>query len=155
MARLVWACRKATATQIITLYNCGAQENTWKECTSHQTLRQMFYSRRTAEDHVRFHSYQLRTESWVLTSTGQMENHSLVWWISDTDGKVHLNPRILSCLVSTVQAGGGGDAKKTTTFTANYMGVPKKPKKNHECMVRKVNPGHKYSNHHQSNPTGE
>ncbi len=121
MSRLVRDDRKATVTQITTRYNQGMQ-NTISEHTTHRTLKQMGYSSRRPH-RVPLLSDKNRTRRIQFTQTHQ--NWTIVDWknIAWSDEsrfllqhsdvrvriwcKVHerMNP---SCLVSTVQGGGGG-----------------------------------------------
>ncbi len=102
MGRLVRDDIKATVTQINTRYNQGMQ-NTISERTTHRTLKQMGYSSR------RPHRVPLNTRS--------LEKRCLVWWVLISAAIFRCRVRIWckehesmdpSCLVSTVQAGGGG-----------------------------------------------
>ncbi len=81
MGRLVRDDRKATVTQITTRYNQGIQ-NTISERKTCQTLKQMGYNSR-------------RPHRVPLLSAKNRK-----WWLQFTQAP--------SCLVSTVQAGGGG-----------------------------------------------
>ncbi len=120
MGRLVRDDRKATVTQITTRYNQGMQ-NTISERTTLRTLKQMGYSSRrphrvpllSAKNRKRRLQVAQAHQNWTI------EDWKNVAWSDEsrfllrhTDGRV----RILreehesmdpSCLVSTVQAGGG------------------------------------------------
>ncbi len=115
--RLVRGARKATVTQITTHYNQDMQ-NTISECTTCRTLKQMGYSSR------RPHRMPLLTaKNRKFAQTHQnwtIEDCKYVAWsdesrflLQHSDGRVtiwckeheSMDP---PCLVSTVQAGGGG-----------------------------------------------
>ncbi len=116
MGRLVRDFRKATVTQITTHYNEGMQ-NTISERTTHRTLKQMSYSSR------RSHRVPLLSAKLQFTQAHQnrtIEDWKNIAWsdgsrflLQYSDGRVriwrkeheNMDP---SCLVSTVQAGGGG-----------------------------------------------
>ncbi len=121
MGRLVRDDGKATATQITTRCNQGMQ-NTISERTTRRTLNQMRYSSRrlhrvpllSAKNRTRRIQFAQAHQNWTI------EDWKNVAWSDESqfllrhsDGRV----RILhkkhesmdpSCLVSTVQAGGGG-----------------------------------------------
>ncbi len=121
MGSLVRDDRKATATQITTRCNQGMQ-NTITECTTRRTLKKMGYSSRrphrvpllSAKNRKRRLQFAQASQNWTI------EDWKNVAWSDESqfllrhsDGRV----RILhkkhgsmdpSCLVSTVQAGGGG-----------------------------------------------
>ncbi len=120
-ARLVRDDRKATVTQITTRYNQGMQ-NTISERTTCQTLKQMGYSSRrpyrvlllSAKNRKRRLQFAQAHQNWTI------EDWKNVAWsvesrflLRHSDGRVRIwrkeqesmNP---SCLVSKVQAGGGG-----------------------------------------------
>ncbi len=121
MGRLVRDDRKATVTQIITRYNQGMQ-NTISERTTRRTLKQMGYSSRRPH-RVPFLSAKNRTRRIQFIQAHQnwtMEDWKNAAWSDESqfllrhsDGRVriwhkeheNMDP---SCLVSTVQAGGGG-----------------------------------------------
>ncbi len=121
MGRLVRDDRKATVTQITTRYNQGLQ-NTISESTTRQTLKQMGYSSRRPHQ-VPLLSAKNRKRRLQLAQAHQnwtIEDWKNVVW-SDESGFLlrHSNGRVRiwhkkhesmdpSCLVSTVQAGGGG-----------------------------------------------
>ncbi len=106
MGRLVRGDRKATVTQITTPYNQGRQ-NTISECTTCRTLKQMVYSSR------RPHQVPLlsaKNRKWRLQFTQADESQFL---LRHSDVRVRIwgkEQEIMdpSCLVSMVQAGGGG-----------------------------------------------
>ncbi len=120
MGRLVRDDRKATVTQITTRYNQGMQ-NTISERTTRQTLKQMCYSSRR---HTGCRSCQLRTGNRVqFTQAHQnwrIEDCKNIAWSDESRFLLlHSEVRVriwhkehesmnASCLVSTVQAGGGG-----------------------------------------------
>ncbi len=121
MGRLVRDDRKATVTQIITRYNQGMQ-NIISECKTRRTLKQMGYSSRrphwvpllSAKNRTRRLKFAQAHQNWTV------EDWKNVAWsdvsrflLRHSDGRVriwrkehkNMDP---SCLVSTVQAGGGG-----------------------------------------------
>ncbi len=119
--RLIRDDRKATVTQITTRYNQGMQ-NTISECTTHRTLKQMGYSSRkphrvpllSAKNRKRRLQFTQAHQSWTI------EDWKNVAWsdesrflLQHSDGRVRIWRKIQesmdpSCLVSIVQAGGGG-----------------------------------------------
>ncbi len=121
MDRLDRDDRKATVTQITTRYNQGMQ-NTISEHTTHQTLKQMGSSSRRPH-RVPLLSDKNRKRRLQFTQVHQnrtIEDCKNVAWSDESrfllrhsDGRVRvwrkehesMDP---SCLVSTVQAGGGG-----------------------------------------------
>lgn len=111
MARLVRADRKATGTQITTRYNRGVQKSI-SERTARWTLKQMDYSSKQ------------ETEATIYKCSSKLDNNiedwkNVAWSVESgfllwhSDGRVriwskrheNMDP---SCLVSTVQDGGGG-----------------------------------------------
>ncbi len=121
MGRLVRDDRKTTVTQISTRYNQGLQ-NTISERTTHRTLKQMCSSSRRTH-RVPLLSDKNRKRRIQFTQAHQnwtIEDWKNVAWSDESrfllqhwDGRVRvwrkehesMDP---SCLVSTVQAGGGG-----------------------------------------------
>ncbi len=121
MGRLVRDDRKATVTQITTRYNQGMQ-NTISERTTRRTLKQMGYSSRRPHqvpllsDKNRKRRLQFAQAHWNWT----IEDWKNVAWSDEfrfllrhSDGRVRIwrkehESMYPSCLVSTVQAGGGG-----------------------------------------------
>ncbi len=121
MGRLVKDDRKATVTQISTRYNQGMQ-NTISEPTTHRTLKQMGYSSRrphrvpllSAKNRKRRLHFTQDHQNWII------EDWKNVAWSDETRFLLRLSygsVRICreehesmdpSCLVSTVQAAGGG-----------------------------------------------
>ncbi len=121
MNRLVRDDRKATVTQINTRYNQGMQ-NTISERTTHRTLKQMDYSSRrphrvpllSAKNRKRRQQFAQAHQNWTI------EDWKNVAWFDESrfllqhsDGRVRIwrkehESMDPSCLVSTVQAGGGG-----------------------------------------------
>ncbi len=120
MCRLVREDRKATVTQIATRYNQGVQ-NTISEGTTRQTLKQMGYSSRRPhrvpllsaknrkrriqfiQDHQNLTIEDLKNVAWSDESRFLLQH---------SDGRVRIwckehESMDPSCLVSTVQAGGG------------------------------------------------
>ncbi len=121
MGRLVRDDRKATVTQKITRYNQGMQ-NTISEHTTHRTLKQMRYSSRRPH-RVPLLSAKNRKRRLQFTQTHQnwtIEDWKNVAWSDESrfllrhsDGRVRIwrkehESMDPSCLVSTVQAAGGG-----------------------------------------------
>ncbi len=121
MGRLVRDDRKATVTQITTRYNQGMQ-NTISECITRRTLKQMGSSSRRPHQ-VLLLSAKNRTRRLQFTQAYQnwtIEDWKNVAWSDESrfllrhsDGRVRIwhkeHERMdPSCLVSTVQAGGGG-----------------------------------------------
>ncbi len=121
MNRLVRDDRKATVSQITTRYNQGMQ-NTISERTIRQTLKQMDYS--SGRPHrVLLLSAKNRTQRLQFSQAHQnwtLENWKNVAWSEESRfllqhsvGRVRIwrkeqESMDPSCLVSTVQAGGGG-----------------------------------------------
>ncbi len=97
MGRLVRDDRKTTVTQITTRYNQGMQ-NTISECTTHQTLKQMGYSSRRPH-RVPLLSAKNRKQRLQFA---QVHQNLVRIWHKEHES---MDP---SCLVSTVQAAGGG-----------------------------------------------
>ncbi len=121
MGRLVRDERKATVTQITTRYNQGMQ-NTISERTTRRTLKQMCYSNRRLHrvpllsDKNRKRSLQFARahQNWTIEDWKNVAwSDESLFLLRHSDGRVRiwhkehesLDP---SCLVSTVQAGGGG-----------------------------------------------
>ncbi len=120
MSRLVRDDRKATETQITTRYNQGIQ-NTISERTTCRTLKQMGYSSRrphrvpllSAKNRKRRLKFTMTHQNWTI------EDWKNVAWSDESrfllrhsDGRVRIwrkerESMDPSCLVSTVQAGGG------------------------------------------------
>ncbi len=121
MDRLVRDDRKATVTQITTRYNQGMQ-NTISERTSHRTLKQMCYSSRrphrvpllSAKNRKQRLQFAQAHQNWTI------EDWKNVAWSDESrfllrhsDGRVRIwhkehESMDPSCLVSMVQAAGGG-----------------------------------------------
>ncbi len=121
MSILVRDDRKATVTQITTCYNQGMQ-NTISERTTHRTLKQMCYSSRrphrvpllSAKNRKRRLQFAQAHQNWTI------EDWKNVAWSDESrfllrhsDGRVRIwhkehESMDPSCLVSMVQAGGGG-----------------------------------------------
>ncbi len=121
MGRLVRDDRKATVTQITTRYNQGMQ-NTISECTTRRTLKQMGYSSRRPH-RVPLLSAKNKKRRLQLAQVHQnwtIEDWKNVAWSDESrfllrhsDGRVRIwhkehESMDPSCLVSMVQAGGGG-----------------------------------------------
>ncbi len=121
MGRLVRDDRKAKVTQITTRYNQGMQ-NTISEHTTRRTLKQMGYSSRrphrvpllSAKNRKRRLQFARAHQNWTI------EDWKNVAWSDESrfrlrhsDGRVRIwhkehESMDPSCLVSTVQTGGGG-----------------------------------------------
>ncbi len=121
MGRLVRDDRKTTVTQIITRYNQGMQ-NTISEHTTRRTLKQMSYSSRrphqvpllSAKNRKQRLQFSQAHQNWAI------EDWKNVAWsdesqfiLGHSDGRVRIwrkehESMDPSCLVSMVQAGGGG-----------------------------------------------
>ncbi len=114
MSRLVRDDRKTTVTQITTRYNQGMQ-NTISERTTLRTLKQMSYSSRRPH-RVPLLSAKNRTRRLQFTQDHQnwtIEDWKNIAWSDGSDGRVRIwrkehESMDASCLVSAVQAGGGG-----------------------------------------------
>ncbi len=121
MGRLVRDDRKATVTQITTRYNQGMQ-NTISERTTRRTLKQMDYSSRRPHP-VPLLSVKNRKRRLQFTQAHQnwtIEDWKNVAWSDESrfllrhsDGRIRIwrkehKSMDPSCLVSMVQAGGGG-----------------------------------------------
>ncbi len=122
MDRLVRDDRKTTVTLITTRYNQDLQ-NTISEHTTHQTLKQMSSSSRrphrvpllSDKTSTRRIQFTQNHQNWTIedwkTLPGLMslyfcERIWWIWWVRIwRKGHESMDP---SCLVSTVQAGGGG-----------------------------------------------
>ena len=121
MARLVRADRKATVTQITTRYNQGRQKSI-SERTVRRTLRQMGYSSRRPRrvPLLSAKNRKLRLQFAQAHRNWTIEDWKNVAWSDESrfllrhsDGRVRIwrqqhESMDPSCLVSTVQAGGGG-----------------------------------------------
>ncbi len=121
MGRLVTDDRKATVTQITTRYNQGIQK-TISKCTTHRNLKQMGYSSRrlhrvllpSAKNRKRRIQFTQAHQNWTI------EDWKNVAWSDESrfllrhsDGRVRIwhkehESMDPSCIVSMVQAGGGG-----------------------------------------------
>ncbi len=121
MGRLVRDDRKATVTEITTRYN-QCMQNTISERTTRRTLKQMGYSSRrphrvpllSAKNRKRRLQFTQAHQNWTI------EDWKNVAWSDESRFLLrHSNGRVRicrkehgsmypSCLVSTVQAGGGG-----------------------------------------------
>ncbi len=120
MGRLVRDDRKATVTQITTLYN-QAMQNTISECTTRWTLKQMSNSSRrphrvlllSAKNRKRRLQFAQARQNWTI------EDWKNVAWSDESQLQLrHSDVRVRmwrkvhesmdpSCLVSTVQDGAG------------------------------------------------
>ncbi len=120
IGRLVRDDRKATVTQITTRYN-QAMQNIISEHTTRRTLKQMDYSSRrphrvpllSAKNRIRRPPFTQLHQNWTIEDWKNVAWLDESWfplWYSDVRvriwGEEHesMDP---SCLVSTVQAGGG------------------------------------------------
>ncbi len=121
MGRLVRDDRKATVTQITTRYNQGMQ-NTISQRTTHRTLKQMGYSNRrphrvsllSAKNRKRRQQFTQAHQNWTIVDWKNIAwSDESRFLLRHSDGRVriwckehkNMDP---SCLVSTVQAAGGG-----------------------------------------------
>ncbi len=121
MGRLVKDDSKATITQITTRYNQGIQ-NTFSEHTTRRTLKQMGYSSRRPQ---RVPLLSAKNRKFMLQFAQAHQNWTIEDWknfawsdesrflLRHSDGRVKIwrkehESMDPSCLVSTVQAGGGG-----------------------------------------------
>ncbi len=121
MSRLVRDDRKATVTQITTRYNQGMQ-NTISERTTHRTLKQMGYSSRrphrvlllSAKNRKRRLQFTQAHQNWTIEDWKNVAwsdesrfslQHSDIWVRILCKEYESMDP---SCLVSMVQAAGGG-----------------------------------------------
>ncbi len=135
MGRLVRDDRKATVTQITIRYNQGMQ-NTISERTTCRTLKQMGYSSRRLH-RVLLLSAKNRKQRLQFTQTHQnwtIEDWRNVAWYDESrfllrhsDGRVRIwrkehESMDPSCLVSMVQAGGGGGLMVWAIFSWRTLG---------------------------------
>ncbi len=121
IGRLIRDDGKATVTQIITRYNQDMQ-NTISEHTTHRTLKQMSYSSRrphrvpllTAKNRKRRLQFAQAHQNWTTQywkNVAWSDESRFLLQHSDGRGRIwrkeheSMDP---SCLVSTVQAAGGG-----------------------------------------------
>ncbi len=121
MGRLVRDDRKATVTQITTRYNQGMQ-NTISECTTRRTLKQMGYSSRrphrvpllSAKNRKRRLQFAQAHQNWTIEDCKNVAwSDESRFLLRHSDGNVRIwrkehESMDPSCLVSKVQAGGGG-----------------------------------------------
>ncbi len=120
MGRLVRDDRKATVTQITTRYNQGMQ-NTISEQTTHRTLKQMGYSSRrphrvpllSAKNRKRRQQIAQAHQNWTIDFKNVASSDESRFLLRHSDGRVRIwckehESMDPLCLVSTVQAGGGG-----------------------------------------------
>ncbi len=121
IGRLVRDERKATVTQITTRYIQGMQD-TISECTTRRTLKQMGYSSRrpdrvpllSAKNRKRRLQFAQAHQNWTIKDWKNVawSDESRIL-LRHSDGRVRIwhkehESMDPSCLVSTVQAGGGG-----------------------------------------------
>ncbi len=121
MGRLVRDDRKATVTQITTRYNQRMQ-NTISERTTRRTLKQMGYSSRrphqvpllSAKNRKRRLQFAQAHQNWTIEDWKNVAcSDESRFLLRHSDGRVRISCKEHesmdpSCLVSTVQAGGGG-----------------------------------------------
>ncbi len=121
MGRLVREDRKATVTQITTRYNQGMQ-HTISERTTHRTLKQMNYSSRrphrvpllSAKNRTRRLQFTQAHQNWTIEDWKNIAlSDESPFLLQHSDSRVRIwrkehESMDPSCLVSTVQAGGGG-----------------------------------------------
>ncbi len=121
MCRLVRDDRKTTVTQITTRYNQDMQ-NTISERTTRRTLKQMGYSSRTphrvpllwAKNRTRRIQFTQNHQNWTIEDCKNVAWSDESWFLlQHSDDRVRIwrkehESMDPSCLVSTVQAGGGG-----------------------------------------------
>ncbi len=121
MGRLVRDDRKATVTQITSRYNQGMQ-NTISERTTRRTLKQMGYSSRrphrvpllSAKNRKRRLQFAQAHQNWNIENWKNVAlSDESRFLLRHSDGMVRIWHKELesmdpSCLVSSVQAGGGG-----------------------------------------------
>ncbi len=121
MGRLVRDYRKATVTQITTRYNQGMQ-NTISEHTTRQTLKQMGSSSRrphrvpllSAKNRKRRLQFTQAHQNWTIEDWKNLAwSDESRFLLRHSDSRVRIwrkehESMDPSCLVSTVQAGGGG-----------------------------------------------
>ncbi len=135
MDRLVRDDRKTTVTQISTRYNQGMQ-NTISEHTTHRTQKQMGHSSRRPH-RVPLMPAKNRKRRLQFTQISpkldnrRLEKCCLVWWVSISAVTFRCRVRIRRkehetmdsfCLVSTVQAGGGGGVMVWGIFSWHTLG---------------------------------
>ncbi len=121
MSRLVRDDRKATVTQITTRYNQDMQ-NIISERTTRRTLKQMGYSSRrphrvlllSAKNRKRRIQFTQACENWTIEDCKNVAwSDESCFLLRHSDGRIRIwckehDSMGPSCLVSTVQAGGGG-----------------------------------------------
>ncbi len=121
MGRLVRDDRKATITKITTRYNQGMQ-NTISERTTRRTLKLMGYSSRrphwvpllSAKNRKRRIQFTQDHQNWTIEDWKNVAWSDESWFLlRHSDGRVRIwckehESMDPSCLVSTVQAAGGG-----------------------------------------------
>ncbi len=121
MGRLVGDDRKTTVTQITTRYNQGMQ-NTISELTTRRTLKQMGSSSRrphrvpllSDKNRKRRIQFTQAQQNWSIEDWKNCAWSDESWFLlQHSDGRVRVwrkehESMDSSCLVSTVQAGGGG-----------------------------------------------
>ncbi len=133
MGRLARDDRKATVTQINTRYNQGMQ-NTIFERTTRRTLEQMGYSSRrphrvlilSAKNRKRRLQYAQAHQNWKIEDWKNIAWSDESWFLlRHSDGRVRIwckehESMDPSCLVSKVQAAGGGVMVWGDIFLAHF-----------------------------------
>ncbi len=121
MGRLVRDDRKATVTQLTTRYN-QAMQNSISEHTTRRTLKQMCYSSRrphrvpllSAKNRKQSLQFTQNHQNWTIEDCKNIAWSDESWFLLlHSDGRVRIchkehESMDPSCLVSMVQAGGGG-----------------------------------------------
>ncbi len=120
MGGLVRDDRKATVTQITTRYNQGMQ-NIISEHTTRRTLKQMSYSSRrphrvpllSDKNRTRRIQFTQDHQNWTIEDCKSVAWSDESWFLLHSDVRVRIchkehESMDPSCLVSMVQAGGGG-----------------------------------------------
>ncbi len=129
MGRLDRDDRKATVDQITTRYNQGMQ-NTISEHTTRRTMKQMGYSSRrphrvpllSAKNRKRRLQVTQAHQNWTIEDWKNIAWSDESWFLlRHSDGRVRIRNKELksmdpSCLLSTVQAGGGGGSLNATAY---------------------------------------
>ncbi len=133
MGRLVRDERKATVTQITTHYNQGMQ-TTISECTTRRTLKQMGYSSRRPHLAPLLSAKNRKVQFPQAHQNRTIEDWKNVVWsdesrflLQHSDGRIRIwrkehESMDPSCLVSTVQAGGGGVIMVWGIFSWHTLG---------------------------------